>query len=519
MVRNPRRSDTHGGRKLGWWNAVAGLVATLAVGVAAQALAAGGVITVAIPTDIRNFDPFNSIATHERAIQQNIFDTLIDLDRDYKPTIPALAESWHYIDDTTLELSLRKGVTFHNGQPFTADDVVFTFDTVLAGDAPVGINSWVAGTIDKVEKVDDYTVRIVTPQPYAPLLANLTRIYIVPKATYEKMGADAFNLAPVGTGPFQYDSWTVGEQVVLKAFANHWREGVPKVDGAVFKIIPDEFARFAALRAGEVDIVQNLPASRIQQVQDDPKLRVQSVWGQRNMWIGIMMVPPLDDVRVRQALNYAVDKQAIIDSIFNGEAGAVAPGGFGKLAFGYHDDVPGYPYDPDKARQLLTEAGYANGLDLEFRCSSDRYASDREVCQAIQAYLEAVGVHTDVQFTEWAVYSQLRAEKSMKGLYFLGYGNSLFDADFPLRLCCWSGGRSETNFNTPELDVMIVQAAATVDPDKRYDLYGDIQRYIRDQAPYIFLYDQFDIYGISNRVKWEPWATELIPLHDAEIVQ
>ena len=475
--------------------------------------------TVALPTDIKNFDPFNSIATHERAVQQNIFDTLIDLDRDYKPTVPALATSWTYVDPTTLDLTLRQGVTFHDGQPFTADDVVFTFEKVLSNDAPVGINSWVAGTIDAVEKIDDYTVRITTPEPYAPLVANLTRIYIVPKQAYEAMGADAFNLKPVGTGPFRYVSWTIGEEIVLEAFKDHWREGIPRVDGAVFKIIPDEFARFAALRAGEVDIVQNLPASRIDQVSADPNLRVSAVWGQRNMWIGIMMVPPLDDVRVRQALNYAVDKQAIIDSIFNGYAGDVSPGGFGKLAFGYHDDIAQYPYDPDKARQLLSEAGYPNGLDLEFRCSSDRYASDREVCQAIQAYLSAVGVRTDVQFTEWAVYSKLRAEKSMKGLYFLGYGNSLFDADFPLRLCCWSGGRSETNFNTPELDAMIVKAASTVDTDQRYQLYGEIQQYIRDAAPYIFLYDQYDIYGISSRVNWEPWATELIPLHEAEIVE
>lgn len=488
------------------------------IGSLGTAAVAQDIVRVAIPTDIRNFDPHQSIATHERAIQQNIFDTLIDLDREYKPTVPALAESWRYVDDVTLELDLRQGVTFHNGQPFAADDVVFTFERVLNSTEPIGINSWIAGTIDRVEKVDDHTVRIVTPGPYAPLLANLARIHIIPGQTVAEMGIDAFALEPVGTGPFRYVSWKVGEQVELEAFADHWREGVPMIDGAVFRIIPDEFGRFAALRAGEVDIVQNLPASRIEQVEADPNLDVVAVWGQRNMWMGIMINPPLDDVRIRQALNYAVDKQAIIDGIFDGYAGAVAPGGFGALAFGYHDDIEGYPYDPDRARQLLAEAGYPNGLELEFRCSSDRYASDREVCQAIQAYLEAVGVRTEVQFTEWAVYSQLRADRSMTGIYFLGYGNSLFDADFPLRLCCWSGGRSETKFNTPELDDMIERAAATVDVEDRLALYREIQQYIRDAAPYIFLYDQFDIYGISKRVEWEPWATELIPLHDARVV-
>lgn len=474
-------------------------------------------IRVAIPTDIRNFDPHQSIATHERAIQQNIFDTLIDLDRDYKPTIPALAESWQYLDDVTLQLNLRQGVTFHNGQPFTADDVVFTFERILDSTEPIGLNSWVAGTIDHLERVDDHTVLIITPEPYAPLVPNLTRIHIIPAQTFQDMGVEAFALEPVGTGPFRYAAWTIGQQVVLDKFDAHWRTGYPLVDRAVFRIIPDEFGRFAALSAGEVDIVQNLPASRVAQVEANPNLRVESVWGQRNMWMGIMIKPPLDDVRIRQALNYAVDEQAIIDSIFEGHAGAVAPGGFGKLAFGYHDDIAGYPYDPARARQLLAEAGYPNGLDLEFRCSSDRYASDREVCQAIQGYLAAVGINTEVQFTEWAVYSQLRADKSMNGIYFLGYGNSLFDADFPLRLCCWSGGRYETDFATPELDALVEQAAATVDVDARFDLYGQIQQYIRDQAPYIFLYDQFDIYGISNRIDWTPWATELIPLVDASI--
>lgn len=479
---------------------------------------AQGTVTVALPTDVRDFDPHQSIATHERAIQQNIFDTLIDLDREYKPTVPALATSWAYLDDVTLEVKLREGVTFHNGEPFTADDVVFTFERVLSSTEPIGINSWVAGTLDRVEKVDDYTVRFITPEPYAPLVPNLTRIHIIPDQTVKEQGVPAFAQSPVGTGPFRYVSWTPGQEIVLEKYEDHWRDGMPYIDRAVFRIIPDEFARFAALRAGEVDIVQNLPASRIEQVEADPNLRVVSVWGQRNMWIGIMIVPPLDDVRIRQALNYAVDKQAIIDAIFNGHAGAVAPGGFGALAFGYHDDIEGYPYDPQRARELLAEAGYPNGLNLEFRCSSDRYASDREVCQAIQAYLAAVGVNTEVQFTEWAVYSQLRAERSMTGLYFLGYGNSLFDADFPLRLCCWGGGRAETLFTTPELDALIEEAARTVDVQARHDLYGEIQQYIRDQAPYIFLYDQFDIYGLSNRVEWEPWATELIPLMDAKIV-
>lgn len=483
------------------------------------AWAQDGTVRVAIATDMRDFDPHQSIATHERAVQQNIFDTLVDLDRDYTPSVPALATSWEYLDDTTLQVELREGVTFHNGQPFTADDVVFTFERVLRSEEPIGLNSWVAGTIESVEKVDDYTVTITTPEPYAPLIANLTRVHIIPGETFEEMGVDAFAREPVGTGPFRFVEWTIGEEVVLEAFDDHWREGIPKADAAVFSIIPDEFARFAALRAGEVDIVQNIPATRIDQVEEDPDVRVEAVHGQRNMWIGLMIKPPLDDVRVRRALNYAVDQNAIIDSIFDGYAGEVAPGGFGALAFGYHDDIEPYEYDPDRARELLAEAGYPNGLELEFRCSSDRYASDREVCQAIQAYLEAVGVHTEVQFTEWAVYSQLRAEKSMEAMYFLGYGNSLFDADFPLRLCCWSGGRSETNFHTPELDAMIEEAAATVDEEERLALYREIQQYIRDQAPYIFLYDQYDIYGISNRVDWEPWATELIPLHNAEIVE
>lgn len=478
---------------------------------------AQGTVTVALPTDVRDFDPHQSIATHERAIQQNIFDTLVDLDRDYEPTIPALAVSWSYIDDVTLQVNLRQGVTFHNGQPFSADDVVFTFERIMDASEPIGINTWLEGTLDRVEKVDDYTVRFITPEPYAPLVANLTRIHIIPGKTFQEMGVQSFALNPVGTGPFKFVSWTPGQEVVLEAYKDHWRDGLPMIDRAVFRIIPDEFARFAALRAGEVDIVQNLPASRIEQVKNDPNLRVEAVWGQRNMWLGLMIVPPLDDVRIRQALNYAVDKEAIIDSIFDGYAGAVAPGGFGALAFGYHDDIEGYPYDPARARELLAEAGYPNGLTLDFRCSSDRYASDREVCQAIQAYFAAVGVNTDVQFTEWAVYSQLRSDRSMTGIYFLGYGNSLFDADFPLRLCCWSGGRSETRFNTPELDAMVEEAARTVDVQKRYDIYGEIQQYIRDQAPYVFLYDQFDIYGLSNRVESQPWATELIPLMDAHI--
>ena len=224
------------------------LLLAFVVSIWAGAIAQGdNIIRVAIPTDIRDLDPHQSIATHERAIQQNIFDTLIDLDRDYEPTIPALAESWEYLDESTLQLQLRQGVTFQNGQPFTADDVVFTFERVLNSTEPIGINSWVAGTIDSVEKVDDYTVRIITPGPYAPLLANLTRIYIIPKQAFEEMGVEEFAQHPIGTGPFKFASSSIGEEVVLEAYEDHWREGVPMVDGVVFRIIPDEFARFAGL--------------------------------------------------------------------------------------------------------------------------------------------------------------------------------------------------------------------------------------------------------------------------------
>src|SRR5690606_12024138 len=180
------------------------------------------------------------------------------------------------------------------------------YERILDSTEPIGLNSWVAGTIDHLEKVDDHTVLIVTPEPYAPLVPNLTRIHIVPAQTFMDMGVEAFALEPVGTGPFQFSSWTIGQQVVLDRFEAHWRTGYPLVDRVVFRIIPDEFGRFAALSAGEVDIVQNLPASRVAQVEADPNLRVESVWGQRNMWMGIMIKPPLDDARIRQALNYAV---------------------------------------------------------------------------------------------------------------------------------------------------------------------------------------------------------------------
>ncbi len=484
----------------------------------APAFAEEKIVRIALATKLRNFDPHKTIATHERAVQQNIFDTLTELDRNYRP-VPSLAVSWKYLNDTTLEVKLRRGVKFHNGQPFTSDDVVFTYDRILKSKPAVRIFSWIRGTMKNVEKVDDFTVRITTPRTYAPLLANLTRFHILPAKAFKEMGEKKFARNPVGTGPFQFVSWTVGQKTVLKAFKGHWRKGIPKVDGAEFRIIPDEFGRFAALKAGEVDIVQNLPAARISAAKKDSNITVKSVWGQRNMWLGLMINPPLDNVLVRRALNYAVDKDAIRKNIFGGNAGKVAPGGFGALAFGHHDDIPHYPYDPKKAKELLAQAGYPKGLELDFRCSSNRYASDREVCQAIQGQLAAVGVKTNLQFTEWAVYSKMRKQKSMKNIYFLGYGNSLFDADFPLRLCCWGGGRSETKFNTPELDKMIVEASTILDKKKRYDLYGKIQRYIRDSATYLFLYDQYDIYGIRSRVKWEPWATELIPLHEVEIIR
>ncbi len=471
-------------------------------------------VTVAIGVDPESLDPAYETSLWGLSIMSSVYDRLVWRDATGE-LVPQLATSWEYVDPVTLELKLQQGVVFHNGEEFTADDVVFTFERCLDEDNPVPLTAILGGTIEAVEKVDTYTVRVRTSTPQALLLPTLARVCIVSKKAVEDAGEE-YGLSPVGTGPFRFVKYDKGEQIVFEAFDGYW-QGRAQLDRVIFRIIPDEFARFASLKTGEVDILTNLAPERIEEVEADENMKVGTAHSARIMYVAFdTRNPPFDDVRVRQAFSYAIDVDTIVDTILGGH-GYPNPSVCDQIVFGYDPTLQGYAYDPERARALLAEAGYPDGLTVTLTGPAGRYVKDKEVQEAIAAQLAEVGVTVELNIvSEWAqLIDDIRAGKPQ--MHFLGCGNDMLDCDMTMVYRFISSASFGIYYNRPELDALIKEEQAEIDPQKREEIFAEIQRLIQEDAPWAAIYDQEDLYGMRARIDWQPRSDEMIVPYEISV--
>ncbi|MBI4276886.1 MAG: hypothetical protein HY660_00395 [Armatimonadetes bacterium] len=474
-------------------------------------------VGIAQGIDPESLDPHMDTLSSSQAIFGNLYDALVNLDANNN-VVPALAVWWKWVNETTLEMKLRRGVKFHNGKEFTADDAVFTLKRMLQREDPVRTRSWIVGIVKDVVAPDAQTVRIITEQPDAVLLRRIAAWLIVPRDTFTQVGRVQFGLNPVGTGPYRFVEWVKNDRVVVQAYDQYWR-GRPKIDRLVFKPIPEDYGRFAALKTGVVDLVANVPPERVKEMEADPRLKVETVHSSRTIFVGInTWVRPFTDRRVRQALNYGVNVQELIDTILQGRAYR-NPGPINQMVFGYHKGLKPYPYDPERARRLLREAGYPQGFDTVLTGPVGRYLKDKEMQEAIVGQLQRIGVRARLDLRpEWARFFGPWLRKEMQGLYFLGFGGIILDADYLL------GGHFHSKrrglyYNHPDSDRLIELGMSTLNEKTRLDTYARLQEFLLEEAPWIFLYDQQDIYGISKRLRWRPRVDERIVLYGAEVAR
>jgi peptide/nickel transport system substrate-binding protein len=439
----------------------------------------------------------NSIPDNNYALA--VFDTLYLNDEHAIPR-PRLAVSYKIVNDTTWEFKLRKGVTFHNGAPMTAKDVKFSFDRAINPQTKVFFLPFIS-TIKEVRIIDDFTIHVITKGPDPLLLKRLSfGLYVFPADFFKEKGAEAFFQHPIGTGPFKFVSWTRNDRMVLEANEAYW-DGSPKVKRLIFRPVPEVATRLAELQTGNADIITSIPPFLVPQVKDSANATVQSIPSGRVMFLYINCLAdgPLKDKRVRQALNYAIDKKAIIDNILKGSGIQMAVN-LTPLHFGYDPTLKPYPYDPGKAKKLLAEAGYASGLKLVFNTPSGRYILDKEVSQAIAGMLSAVGIQTDMKVHEWGTYTQILTGKKLQDIGFIGWSLILSDADstfFPY----FNPESVFSYYSTPALKEKILKARTMLDEKKRLEIYKEIQREIFEEAPLVYLYQQIDHYGVAKRVK------------------
>lgn len=495
---------------------VAALLAALAVaGCGGSGVSKGPrqEIVIAQGTDPQTLDPHLTTVQQALNISGAICEPLAYLNYKTGEIEPLLAESWKAITDTTWQVKLREGVKFTNGEELTADAVKFSLERIANPEfkSPATIYT---RPIKSVDVVDRYTVNITTKDPLGVMPLYMTRVYIVPPKYIQEKGDENFSKAPVGTGPFKLVEWQKDEKVVLEANPDYWG-GKPTLARVTFRAIPETSTRMAALKAGEADIVTQVSTDEAESLSKDENIKILPVPGLRVMFVQFNLTQDnaLKDRRVRQALNYAVDKDAIVNDILRGYARKCEGQPLTKEYFGFNEEIKAYPYDPEKAKSLLAEAGYGpdNPLALTLYAPQGRYNQDKEVAQVIAGQLQAAGVKVDLQVLDWGLFLNRLVAKDFNPMAFWGAATEP-DADLWLSGMVYSGA-AYSMYSNPAVDELILKGSKTVDQAERAKIYGEVMRILHDDAPYIYLYQQVDIYGVNKRVEgWSPRPDEQIDL-------
>jgi peptide/nickel transport system substrate-binding protein len=479
---------------------------------------AQGTLTIGLTTDIAAIEvPYAPERQADNA-SWTMYDSLVYPAAD--GTIePALAEKWEVSDDgRTTTFTLRQDVTFHNGEPFMADSVVYSWQTYTQ-EGVTYANNWAIA--DKVEKVDDYTVTVHTAEPNALLLPTMAASWaMIPPKAHAEMGAQKFAESPIGTGAFMFKEWVKGDRLVVVANPNYWRKGFPKVEQVVFRFMTEAATRVAAVQTGEVDIAPRLTSEDAKSLLGAEGLTIIRYPVDRSYYLAFNNVStgkgtPIEDPKVRQALAYAIDMEGIIDAIFDGFATRSV--GFVSSANLGFDNAEPVPYDPEKAKALLAEAGYPNGFEMNMACPDSGYPRINEVCQAISAQLNEVGVKNELELQEANAYWDRESKKELPPLFVDSWSVTFGEAYTRLQGAL---GKDETyaNWEDQQLIDLISQVAITVDQDERAALYGEIQKYMRENPPFVYLYYPEAFEAVTLRVQnYKPRAAENYRLWDVSV--
>lgn len=470
-------------------------------------------LVIAQGVDPTTMDPQNHMETPAWNVHLQMFDTLLQRDPDIKIK-PLLAESYRIVNDLTWEFKLRKGVKFHNGEDFNAAAVKFVLERMA--DAKLKLRQTVfQGIIDRVEVADDYTVRIVTKKPY-PVMDAMLCIYgqVIPPKYFQEKGPAHFAINPVGTGPYKFVRWVKDDHILLEANDQYWRGG-PKIKKVIFRPIPEATTRVAALQTGEADIIVNIPPHLMKLMDWKGRSYVSKVPSVRVIYMAFDTTKggPVADKRVRQAIAMGVNMETNIKKILEGN-GILLGSPFTGKHFGYDPNIKPYPYDPEKAKKLLAEAGFANGFDFTLNSPAGRYLNDKEMAEAVAGDLRKIGIRANVKTHEWGTYmTNMMYAHNAAPAYILGWGNTSFDADFTINPLMRTG-MLLSNVSIPKLDALIDQGISTMDKQKRLKIYSDAAKVIHDEVPWGWVYQQVDIYGANERVNFKARTDELMPAFD-----
>lgn len=484
----------------------------------AAAPSEGGTIIVGLQAEPVSLDSHQVSDYNTHRAAYGLYDHLLHFKDESTEVEPGLVESWEISDDGLVyTLHLRKGVKFHDGTDFNAEAVKFNIERQIDPNHPYHDTgeflyaefTW--GMVEKVEVADEYTAKITLKEPFAPFLNHLAMhpAAMVSPAAVEKYGRD-FSINPVGTGPFKFVSWTPGVEIVLEKNPDYWR-GAPKIDRVIYRPIIEDQPRLTELEAGGVSFIVNVPPDELARLKGDDRFTVVEQPGMHTWWVAFNHTKaPFNDKRVRQAMNYAVNKKAIVDNILKG-TGVLAFNPLPPVVWGYTDDVQRYDYDPEKAKELLAEAGYPDGFSCSFWIPESGSGMQQPVPMgtAIQADLKAVGIDCKIETFEWGTYLDKVIVPPE-------------DAEFDLFEMSWIGDNGDPDnhsyillsgeqwpphgynmgfYKNDEADALMQEARTTFDRAKRTELYNKILKILAEDPPWIIIDHETQIVVMDQKIK------------------
>jgi peptide/nickel transport system substrate-binding protein len=508
------------------WTIAVLLVLTLMLPVTAAAAPAGKIV-LAQGVDPTTLDTMNQSETPASNVALNIWDTLVERDQNLK-LVPALAtELPKNVAPAVWEIKLRKGVKFTNGEEFNAESAKFSLERVAHGKLR---GSSFFAPIDRVEVVDSHTVRVHTKKPW-PILVNamtFNQASMYPPKAYAGKDSAAISKEPIGTGPYRFIRWSKDEEIVLEANANYWR-GAPKIKTVVFRPIPDDAVRVAALQNGEIDVAVNIPPHLAAIIDKHPKIFLTTAPSIRTVQlmfythqfdkdhklVGVYQGPSADK-RLRQAITSAVNADELVKGVLDGKAVPIATM-LTSMHFGFDPALKPAKQDLGRVKKLLAEAGMPNGFELTLHGPQGRYVRDKEVLEAVGGQLTKAGIKTTVRTHEFVNYLNNMVYVHKAGpVWLIGWGTPTLDAE-TVYVPLFRSGNVLANYQNEDFNRMIDEAQTIMDEKKRLEQYHRINKlWIEDQAA-APLYQQIDLYGANKRVNWKARSDERLKAWDMSL--
>ena len=436
---------------------------------------------------------------------RNIYDPLIDRAGESGEFVPVLAESWENIDEKTWRIKLKEGIKFHNGADFNANSVKYSIDYILDEENGSFYRSrWV--NVDEVVVLSDYEVEIRTAVPFPSIIQRIAEDLLIVEPGYvEEVGIDKASKEPVGTGAYTFVDWSRDNYLKLKAFDGYWK-GKPAIEEVEFKIIPEFSARMSAFMSGEIHLFKNIPVDSVSQFGEDEIGQVSSA---RINYLALsnLVEGPLKDVKVRQAINYAIDADEILETVLSGY-GTRITGPLSQINIDYVA-TEDYGYDPDLAVKLLEEAGYKpEDITLTLDTPSGRYPMDSHVAQAIASQLQAIGIKVNVQVNEWGKHLEKIQKRETGDMFILGWGPA-FDGQSTIENL-FTLEAPYSSFYDEGIEAKIKATNQLFDQNERITGYAEIQQDLVDQAAWVPLWQQADLYAINSSLNFSPRVDEKI---------